>query len=74
MHRSCAGSDINCIVALLPAHCLAGVFANEVAIFRLVGAILLEQDDEWAVQRRYMRVETLASLGNNPDYGIPAVA
>ena len=36
------------------------------AIVRLVGAILLEQNDEWAVQRaRYMTLETIAPLSDN---------
>lgn len=30
---------------------VAGIFPNEAAITRFVGAILLKQDDEWAVQR-----------------------
>jgi len=31
-----------------------------------VGAILLEQNDEWAVQRcRYMTLETIAALGDD---------
>lgn len=45
------------------------------AIVRLVGAILLEQNDEWAVQRaRYMTLETIAPLSDDPIVGLPAVA
>lgn len=46
---------------------VVGIFPNEDAIVRLVGAILLEQNDEWAVQRgRYMTLETIAPLGDDP--------
>jgi len=54
---------------------LPGIFPNEAAITRLVGAILLEQNDEWAVQRaRYMTLETLATMSDDPLVSLPAVA
>jgi putative transposase len=53
---------------------VVGIFPNEAAITRLVGAILLEQNDEWAVQRaRYMTLETIAPMSDNPLVSLPAV-
>ena len=46
----------------------------EDAIARLVGAILLEQNDEWAVSRRYMTLESIAPLGDGVPITLPTVA
>ena len=54
---------------------VVGIFPNEAAVIRLVGAILLEQNDEWAVQRaRYMTLETIAPLSDDPTVSFPAIA
>ena len=54
---------------------VVGIFPNEAAIIRLVGAILLEQNDEWMVQRsRYLSLETIATLSDTPLVSLPDMA
>ncbi|MGQ0699896.1 MAG: IS256 family transposase [Panacagrimonas sp.] len=54
---------------------VVGIFPNDAAIRRLVGAILLEQNDEWCVQRsRYMTRETISEMVDAPVISLPAVA
>jgi transposase-like protein len=49
-----------------------GIFPNEAAIIRLLGAILLEQNDECAVQRaRYITLESIAPVGDDPIVSLP---
>ena len=54
---------------------VVGIFPNEAAIIRLVGAILLEPNDEWMVQRsRYLSLETIATLSDTSVVGLPDMA
>jgi putative transposase len=51
---------------------VVGIFPNEAAIRRLVGALLMEQNDEYAIQKRYISLESLALLSENPAIRLPA--
>jgi putative transposase len=52
---------------------VVGIFPNDAAIVRLVGAMMLEQNDEWSLNRRYMQLEGLQSLSDNPQTRLSAV-
>jgi len=52
---------------------VVGMFPNEPAITRKAGALLLEQNDEWQLQRRYLPLEGLQALADNQPARLSAV-
>ena len=47
------------------------IFPNEDSITRLIGAVLLEQNDEWPLQCRYMQIEGMAGFQRSILRGLP---
>jgi putative transposase len=44
---------------------VVGIFPNDAAVTRLAGALLIEQNDEWLITRRYLSQESLALVPDN---------
>ena len=53
---------------------VVGIFPNDASITRLVGAMMLEQNDEWSLNRRYMQLEGLQTLTDTMPTRLSAVA
>ncbi len=50
-----------------------GIFPNDSVIVRLTGALRLEQNDEWQLQRRYMQLERMNAVRDNQTARLSAV-
>jgi putative transposase len=52
---------------------VVGIFPNDAAIVRLVGAMMLKQNDEWSLNRRYMQLEGRQTLSDTAPTRLSAV-
>ena len=46
---------------------VVGIFPNEASVVRLIGAVLMEANDEWSLQHRYLSLEPLNDLASAAD-------
>jgi len=51
---------------------VVGIFPTESAVRRLVGALLMQQNDEYSIQNRCVSLESLATISENPAIRLPA--
>lgn len=45
---------------------VVGIFPNEASILRLIGAVLMEQNEEWQLQHRYLPQHTMTDVAGEP--------
>ena len=53
---------------------VVGIFPNDASITRIIGAVMLEQDDEWSLNRRYLQLEGLKTLSDTVPTRLSAAA